>query len=164
MINPRNSFDDDTEVSFVPMPLISEGYANCHSQEVRIWKSVKTGFTHFQENDIAVAKITPCFENRKSVIFRNLINGFGAGTTELHIMRPYSKEILPEYMLWLVKSQPFIEKGIQHFTGAVGQQRVGKSYIEDYLVPVPQKNETKIICQTIERHLAILSEIEKSLS
>ena len=68
IINPRNNIDDNTEVSFVPMANISEGYANSFVSDSRLWRKVKTGYTHFAENDIGIAKITPCFENKKSVV------------------------------------------------------------------------------------------------
>ena len=86
IINPRNNLPDDAEVSFIPMPLIQEGYANKHTDEEKLWNSVKSGFTHFANNDVGIAKITPCFENKKSVVFKELKNGYGAGTTELHII------------------------------------------------------------------------------
>ena len=63
-----------------------------------MWKDIKSGFTHFAENDIAIAKITPCFENRKSAILTNLENGIGAGTTELYILRSYGKLVLPQFI------------------------------------------------------------------
>ena len=94
-INPRNSLENNLKVSFVPMLLIDNGYSGKHTDEVRLWKQVKSGFTHFKENDVGIAKITPCFENRKSTIFKNLRNGYGAGTTELHILRTYDDTILP---------------------------------------------------------------------
>ena len=86
-VNPRNKIEDLLEVSFIPMPLIDDGFSGKHTSEERVWRKVKSGFTHFMEGDIGIAKITPCFENRKSVVFRNLKNGYGAGTTELHILR-----------------------------------------------------------------------------
>ena len=82
MINPRNKLDDNTDVAFIPMPLIEDGYSGHHTSEIRKWKEVKTGFTHFQEGDVGVAKITPCFENRKSVIFENLNNGYESITAK----------------------------------------------------------------------------------
>lgn len=89
IINPKNNIADDTVVSFVPMTLIQNGYTSEFMFEQRKWGEVKKGYTHFAENDVGFAKITPCFENRKSVIFRGLCNGYGAGTTELHILRAY---------------------------------------------------------------------------
>jgi type I restriction enzyme S subunit len=72
-LNPKNNLDDELETSFIPMPLVADGYRNIHSFEVKKWNNIKKGFSHFADGDIGVAKITPCFQNRKSVIFQNLI-------------------------------------------------------------------------------------------
>lgn len=149
IINPRNKLDDDLDVSFIPMPLIDDGYSGMHNSEVRSWKEVKTGFTHFAEGDIGVAKITPCFENRKSTVFENLTNGYGAGTTELHVLRPFGNNILAQYLLAYVKSDYFVEKGKQTFTGDVGQQRISKAYVENAYFPLPPIKEQERIVQQI---------------
>ena len=164
IINPKNSIADDTVVSFVPMTLIQDGYANEFTFEQRKWGDVKKGFTHFAENDVGFAKITPCFENRKSIVFRGLCNGYGAGTTELHILRVYPDTILPEYFLYLVKTESFISGGKQTFSGAVGQQRVGKEYVYNYLCPVPPLSEQQRIIEKCTDIMTILHNIEKSLS
>ena len=164
IINPKNSIDDDTVVSFVPMTLIQDGYGNAFTFVQRKWSEVKKGFTHFAENDVGFAKITPCFENRKSVVFRGLCNGYGAGTTELHILRAYPDTILPDYFLYLVKTESFISGGKQTFSGAVGQQRVGKEYVYNYLCPVPPLSEQKRIIEKCSEIMTILHSIEKSLS
>ena len=164
IINPKNSIADDTIVSFVPMTLIQDGYANEFTFEQRKWGEVKKGFTHFAENDVGFAKITPCFENRKSVVFRGLCNGYGAGTTELHILRAYPDTILPEYFLYLVKTESFISGGKQTFSGAVGQQRVGKEYVYNYFCPVPPLSEQQRIIKKCSDIMTMLNSIEKSLS
>ena len=164
IINPRNKLADDTEVAFVPMSLIEDGYSGNHTSEIRKWKDVKTGFTHFKERDIGVAKITPCFENRKSVIFRNLCNGYGAGTTELHMLRSYKNTILPEYLLAYVKTNQFIENGKQTFSGVVGQQRIGKEYIENAYFPIPPIKEQYRIAKKIEDLFSYLNTITNALT
>ena len=164
IINPRNKLDDDLEVSFIPMPLIEDGYSGKHTAEVRHWKEVKTGFTHFAEGDIGVAKITPCFENRKSTVFENLTNGYGAGTTELHVLRPFDKSILAQYLLAYIKSDYFVENGKQTFTGAVGQQRIGKEYVENAYFPLPPIKEQERIVQQISAVFEYLNMISESLS
>ena len=159
IINPRNKLEDDLNVSFIPMPLIDDGYSGKHTSEVRSWKEVKTGFTHFAEGDIGIAKITPCFENRKSTVFINLTNGYGAGTTELHILRPIGNSILSQYLLAYLKSDYFVDNGKQTFTGAVGQQRIGKEYIENAYFPIPPKSEQERIVQIINnlfKHLNVI--------
>ncbi|RHV69069.1 restriction endonuclease subunit S [Clostridium sp. OM02-18AC] len=161
IINPRNKLEDDLNVSFIPMPLIDDGYSGKHTSEVRSWKEVKTGFTHFAEGDIGIAKITPCFENRKSTVFINLTNGYGAGTTELHILRPIGNSILSQYLLAYLKSDYFVDNGKQTFTGAVGQQRIGKEYIENAYFPIPPKSEQERIVQIINnlfKHLNVISD------
>ena len=164
IINPRNKLDDDLDVSFIPMPLIDDGYSGKHTAEVRQWKGVKTGFTHFAEGDVGVAKITPCFENRKSTVFENLSNGYGTGTTELHILRPFGKNILAQYLLAYVKSEYFVENGKQTFTGAVGQQRIGKEYVENAYFPIPPTKEQERIIRQISTVFEYLNMISESLS
>lgn len=162
VINPRNSIDDNTEVSFVPMANIEEGYANKFSSDIRIWKRVKSGYTHFAENDIGIAKITPCFENKKSVVFNGLINGYGAGTTELHIIRTISGLVIPEYLLNFVKRDDFIAGGVLTFSGDVGQQRVTKDYIANYLFALPPLNEQQRILNAVHNANSLIGSIEKS--
>lgn len=158
IINPRNNISDDTSVSFVEMKSLKDGFSNSFTCEERKWTAVKSGFTHFQNNDVGFAKITPCFQNRKSCVFQNLINGYGAGTTELHILRAYSNTILPEYLLWFVKSPYFIEYGKQNFSGTAGQQRFGTSEMKGTFIPVPPyKEQVKIV----KRINLLLNEIEK---
>jgi len=148
-INPKNSTDDELDVGFIPMRLIQDGAVNKHSYEKKKWKEIKKGFTHFQNEDIVVAKITPCFENRKSAIIKNLPNGLGAGTTEIITLRTYSKLVDKEYLLWILKSNDFIDGGKKSFTGTAGQQRVARSYIENYLIPLPPQKEQRRIVQAI---------------
>ncbi len=162
-INPRNSLENNLKVSFVPMLLIDNGYSGKHTDEVRLWKQVKNGFTHFKENDVGIAKITPCFENRKSTIFKNLRNGYGAGTTELHILRTYDDTILPQYLLAYIKSNLFIEKGKQNFIGVVGQQRIGRTYIENLYLPIPPLQEQQRIADQIDVIFTQLDAIISSL-
>jgi type I restriction enzyme S subunit len=161
-INPKNDLDDNLDVSFIPMQLISDEFTNEHKSEIRKWKDVKRGFTHFREGDIAVAKITPCFENRKSVILNNLEHHFGAGTTELHILRPILEPLLVNYTLCLIKSEYFINYGVSHFSGAVGQQRVGKNILEETWFPLPPLSEQNRIVAEVERLFELIDVIEES--
>ena len=158
-INPKNKLDDTLEISFVPMTLINSEFNNNFTYKLQKWKNVKSGFSHFSDNDIGIAKITPCFENRKSVIFKNLKNKYGAGTTELHILRTNNKYIFNEYVFWFIKTDAFIKEGINNFTGAVGQQRIGKEFIAETLIPIPPLNEQRKICNSIHELMKKLDEI-----
>ena len=154
-LNPKNDLDDALVTAFIPMPCVSDGYRNTHSFEARKWGEIKKGFTHFAENDIGIAKITPCFQNRKSVIFRNLPNGYGAGTTELSIVRVIGETLSREYLLWFFKSEYFIANGKKSFTGTAGQQRIHKDYLATCLLPLPPLAEQKRIVKCIEENLPL---------
>ena len=148
-INPRNNIADDTVIGFMPMPLLKDGFNNSHNYEKRLWKDVKNGFTHFANNDIVIAKITPCFQNRKSAVIHNLPSGYGAGTTELHVLRDYTRMLYMPYFLMICKMHSFIQNGMKNFSGTAGQQRVGKDFISNYLVPLPPVNEQKRIIEKV---------------
>jgi type I restriction enzyme S subunit len=162
IINPKNHLDDNLEVSFIPMNLISDGYCNHYDSLERAWKNVKKGYTHFAEGDIGVAKITPCFQNRKSVIFVNLLNHYGAGTTELTIVRPIRNLMNRFFLLWVFKSFYFINNGIKTFSGTAGQQRINKDYIKNFLLPLPPLTEQKRIVAKIEELLPYVEEYDKA--
>ena len=148
-INPRNNIADDTVVGFMPMPLLKDGFHSGHTYETKLWKDVKSGFTHFANNDIVIAKITPCFQNRKSAVIHDLPSGYGAGTTELHVLRDYTKMLYIPYFLMICKTHDFIQNGMKNFSGTAGQQRVGKDFIFNYLVPLPPVNEQKRIVEKV---------------
>lgn len=150
IINPRNDLPNNLEVSFVEMKAISDGYKNQFSATTRLWRKVKSGFTHFQDGDVGFAKITPCFQNRKSVVFSGLQNGYGAGTTELHILRPIPGTVLPKYLLYFVKSPYLIEYGKQKFSGTAGQQRFGTNEVKMTLFPLPPLAEQERIVKQVE--------------
>ncbi len=148
-INPRNNIADDTVVGFMPMPLLKDGFNDSHTYEKRLWKEVKSGFTHFANNDVVIAKITPCFQNRKSGVIHDLPSGYVAGTTELHVLRDYTKMLYMPYFLIICKTHAFIQNGVKNFSGTAGQQRVGKDFVSNYLVPLPPVNEQKRIVEKV---------------
>ena len=158
-VNPRNDISDDTDVGFIPMALIKDGFRNEHTFEERKWKNIKSGFTHFADGDIVVAKITPCFQNRKSAIISQLPSGIGAGTTELHVIRDVTSMLFMPYFLLICKTNDFIENGVKNFSGTAGQQRIGKDYISNYLVPIPPINEQVRIVDTVMKAFSNIDDL-----
>ena len=163
-LNPKNDLSDELEVSFIPMALVDDGYRNNHSFEVKKWGDIKKGFTHFADGDIGIAKITPCFQNRKSVIFSNLKNGYGSGTTELSIVRVINDLLSRNFLLWFFKSAYFIENGVKSFTGTAGQQRIHKDYLSMCCLTMPPLAEQKRIVSKIEELLPYIDRYEQAWS
>ncbi len=146
-INPKNEMQDDSEAAFIPMEAINPGYGSGFTYQLTKWNNIKRGYTHFADGDIAFAKITPCFQNRKSVIFQNLPSGIGAGTTELKVLRPLIDGIWKEYVLAFLQSPYFIDEAT--FKGTANQQRIICGYVENKLFPMPPYEEQKRIVQMI---------------
>ena len=148
-LNPKNEAEDEKLVAFIPMEKISAGYKSDFTFDTTKWGTIKKGFTHFANGDVAFAKITPCFQNRKSAIFHDLPNGIGAGTTELKVLRPYGNTIDRWYMLYFLESPYFIDEAT--FKGTANQQRIVVGYLEDKLFPLPTQREQQRIVAQIEK-------------
>ena len=162
LLNPKSEINDEIEAGFIPMACVEDGFSGNHSFETRKWKDIKKGYCHFQNGDIGVAKISPCFENMKSCILNSLPNGVGTGTTELVILR--SLGVYAPFYLYLFKSSWYISQGTKYFKGVVGQQRVNKAIITELEVPIPSVAEQKKIVAEIKRWFALIDIIEQDKS
>jgi type I restriction enzyme S subunit len=121
--------------------------------QTRTLETVSQGYTYFRENDVIVAKITPCFENGKGALCKGLIGGIGFGTTELHVMRP-GREVFAPFLFYLTKSHPFRNLGIASMQGAAGQQRVTGAFIKDFRVGLPPLPEQCAIANCLDQETA----------
>ena len=142
------------------MELVSAGFGYSHSYEKRKWGEVKKGYCHFQNGDIGIAKISPCFENRKSTIFYDLPNDTGAGTTELVILRGH--QVCKEFYLYLFETSWYINEGTKYFKGVVGQQRVHKDIFTTLQIPLPPIKEQHRIVEAIEKWFLLIDGLESN--
>ena len=162
VLSPRNDATDDTLASFVPMPMIATDYGVASNHQVRRWGDIKKGYTHFAAGDIGLAKITPCFQNGKSTVFRNLTGGLGSGTTELHIVRPLL--VNPNFIVLFLKCPYFIETGIPKMTGTAGQKRVPAEYFANSPFPLPPLDEQQRIVAKVDELMALCDRLEAARS
>ena len=147
-VNPKNEAADNTISAFIPMEKIKATFSSVYSYSEKKWGEIKSGFTHFSDGDIAFAKITPCFQNRKSMILQNLPNGIGAGTTELKVLRPCGITMNAYFLLFFLESPYFIEEA--KFKGTANQQRILSGYLETKLLALPPLTEQQRIVNTIQ--------------
>jgi type I restriction enzyme S subunit len=134
---------DDADVTFLGMVDISED-GKILNNKARKYQDVCRGFTAFQDNDVLVAKITPCFENGKGTLVHHTINGIGFGSTEFHVLRP-SDKINPYYLLSITQSYPFRILGASEMTGSAGQKRIPADFIRNYKIFLPPLEEQQKI-------------------
>ncbi|MCD4772874.1 MAG: restriction endonuclease subunit S [Bacteroidales bacterium] len=163
LINPKNNIEDHTDVSFIPMKLVSQEYGIQPKFEIRKWKEIKKGFTHFANDDVVIAKITPCFQNSKAGIMKDLKNNSGAGTTELLVYRTYKTYLSPDYVYIFFKTPSFLQKGVQNMTGTAGQQRVPKDYVFQTPFPFPPLEEQKAIVEKVNTLMALCDKLENGV-
>ena len=149
-IQPRNDCPDDIEVGFVPLARLGVHFRSRHTFERRKWADVKSGYTHFGDGDVLLARITPSFENGKAAIASGLPNGLGAGSTEYIVCRPIPDVLLPEYLLSYFKTRSFLEEGASAMSGALGQQRVPKRFVLERVVPLAPLDEQRRIVAKLD--------------
>ena len=159
-LNPKNDVPDDTQGGFIPMACVDDGFGYSHTFETRVWKEIRKGYSHFQNGDIGIAKISPCFENRKSTIFYDLPNGIGSGTTELTVLRGHC--VNTEFYLYLFQSEWYIFEGTKEFKGVVGQQRVNKEIFTSLLIPLPPIEEQNRIVTEIKKWFSLIDMLENA--
>lgn len=164
-VNPRKSVDlnPDDFVTFVPMAAVSEVTGTIAEPQQRHLREVNKGFTHFVNNDVLFAKITPSMENGKSAVATNLESGVGFGSTEFHVLRSKGK-VLPAYIWNFIRQSSFRTEAQKVMSGAVGQQRVPSDYLKTHKLPLPPLEEQARICKKISDLLARTEKSRQELS
>ena len=163
-INPKKintkEFDDDMIVSFIPMPCVSDIWGKIVKKELRKLGEVKKGYTNFCEGDVLFAKITPCMENGKSAIVDKLENDIGFGSTEFYVLRCDENKLNNKYLHYFVRQKTFRDEAKGEMTGAVGQQRVPKTFLENYKMKLPTIEEQQEIVNILDKLLAKYNKIK----
>ena len=153
LINPSKTeirnIDDDIIVSFVEMASVSEDGFIDSSVDKPLKDLRKGSYTYFKENDIIIAKITPCMENGKCAIAVGLTNGIGMGSSEFHVIRTNEK-IINKYLFAILNRNEVRIEAEKNMTGSSGHRRVPASFYEKILIPVPPLKEQRQLIEEIE--------------
>jgi type I restriction enzyme S subunit len=136
------------------MSAVDDVFGEIVTREKRPFSEVARGYTAFRENDVLMAKITPCMENGKAAIARNLTNGYGYGSTEFHVLRA-GATLLPEWLYFIVRTESFRAAAAASFQGAVGQRRVPEDFVSGFRVPLPPLSEQQRIVDLLKEAEAI---------
>ena len=165
----KSQLGDDKLVSFAPMNDLEIGEKFLVPKQKRRLKEVFKNYTYFRNDDILLAKITPCFENGKLSIAKNLENGVGFGSTELIILR-CSNEITSDYLHYFLSQKYFRDLGKESMSGTAGQQRLSKEFVKNYQIPLPPLEVQKQIMaeidaerQLIDGNKALIAKMQKKI-
>lgn len=154
-VNPSLNaiIDDNKPVGYVPMECVKNGYMEPYT----VLKSeLSTGLTVFQNGDIVLAKVTPCFENGNIAIAFNLKQNVGFGSSELFVFRAHG--ISTKYLFYFLQTSGFMADGVESMTGAAGLKRVSPTLVKNYVLPVPPMDEQEAIVSYIEAHVRNVNE------
>jgi type I restriction enzyme S subunit len=167
IINPstKGKIPDDNKmcVSFVPMTAVDAITGIIKNTECKKLSEVRKGYTYFENEDILFAKITPCMENGKSAIARNLQNGIGFGSTEFHVIKT-TENILPEWVHYYIKRKKYLRDAKNYMTGSVGQQRLPDDYLYNTSIPLPPLEEQKKNVIMLKQKQEIINNICRSVA
>ena len=161
-----SKLNDESETTYIPMECLKNGY---YVKNTALFGALSSSLTPFEEGDIAMAKVTPCFENGNIAIMNNLASEFGMGSSELFVYRPFAANA--RYILYWLQNDLFKQAACATMTGTGGLKRVSPYFAKNSCIPVPSSVEQREIteyldekCAEIDRLIAIkqqfLAELE----
>lgn len=167
IINPSKSeirsLADSLTVSFVEMASVSNHGFIEHKTEKPLGELRKGSYTYFRENDVIIAKITPCMENGKCALVTGLSNGIGMGSSEFHVFRSDQTKILPAFLFYALNREQIRQAAEKQMTGSSGHRRVPASFYEDLQIPVPNLETQKSIIAQINEYEAKIAACEQKI-
>lgn len=152
-LNPKidiKNIKEDTEVTFTPMDKIKNGY---FINNKSIWKNNNSSYTNYSENDIVMAKVTPCFENGNIAIMNRLYNNIGFGSSELFVFRN-KNNIKNKYLFYFLRNEMFKKLGKISMTGAGGLKRISSEFILNFKLFLPPLEEQEKIANYLDKKVA----------
>ncbi len=145
----RERISGTEEVTFLPMEDLGIAVMYPIARQVKRLDEVVGSYTYFADGDLLLAKITPCFENGKLGVARGLRNGIGFGSSEFIVIRP-RESVSSEWLFYFFSQDRFREDGARRMSGAVGQQRLPRDFVEQYEIPVPPLAEQRRIVALLD--------------
>ncbi|QQG65013.1 restriction endonuclease subunit S [Desulfobulbus oligotrophicus] len=165
-LNPSvdfSEFEEDDELTFLPMDRVKNGYFFPNTDKFSRYTS---SYNAFEEGDIVLAKVTPCFENGNIAVVQNLEGGKGFGSSELFVIRP--KKINRKFLFYYFQSSSFKQEGEASMTGAGGLKRVSPDLLRQHHLPYPDSETQRLIADYLDRETAridaLVAEKEKMLA
>ena len=146
VFNPENSnSDEELEVSFMPMDCLRFNHIN---EKTAKYCDVRS-YTPFEEGDIVMAKVTPCYENGNIAIAKKLKNGRGYGTSEIFVIRAL-KSLYTEYLFYFLYTPYVINRAVSSMVGTGGLKRINPTYFLNTSLLIPPLVEQQHIADFLD--------------
>ena len=152
----------ENEITYTPMEYIKNGY---YIQNTKIIADIPSSLTMYEEGDIVMAKVTPCFENGNIARMDNLVNGVGVGSSELYVFR--TKKYNRDYLFYLLQNYIFKDCAASTMIGTGGLKRVSSHFIKNSKQPFPPLSEQKAIAEFLDKKCgevdALIADIQQEI-
>ncbi|WP_295760808.1 restriction endonuclease subunit S [Undibacterium sp.] len=143
--------DRKLECSFIPMEKLKTDSITL--DETRVVGDVYDGYTYFQDEDILMAKVTPCFENKNIAVAKNLVNGIGFGSSEIYVIRT-KKDVCNRYWFYRFQEDSFMDIATAAMSGAGGLKRVPSDVVTNFTAALPSILEQQTIANFLDHETA----------
>lgn len=153
----------DELVAFMPMADLLAENSVAKPKQVRKALEVVNGYSYFQDGDVLIAKITPCFENGK-VALAQVEQEHGFGTTEFHVVRAHSDKLFPKYLTHFLRQRWIIAEGERKMTGSAGQRRIPRHFLQNLRIPLPPIEEQRRIAAILDKAEALRARRRQALA
>ena len=163
-VNPKKGeirdMEPNTQVSFIPMADVRAHTMYVRPAQERTVSEVAASYSFFRDNDVLIARVTPCFENGKAGIATDLQNGIGFGSSEFHVFRCHER-ISPAWLFLSLMDPNFRQAAVRNMTGTGGLQRVPRRFVEEYQIAVPPlSTQSKILAEVAEEQALVESNVD----
>ena len=152
--------DGTSEVSFVPMADMGENAMYFEVQHTKRLQDVGDSYTYFKDDDVLIAKVTPCLENGKAGIAKQLHSGIGFGSSEFYVIRS-RESTTPEWIFLCLATPEFRAWATPKMTGTGGLQRVPRWAIDEYEIPLPPLETQRTIAGELQEERTAVDQAEK---
>lgn len=153
ILNPSIDKDLDMNVSFVPMENLKNGFIE--NKDTISFQEAKGKYTYFANNDLLIAKVTPCFENGNIAIAESLTNNYGFGSSEIFVLR-MNDEISRQYFFFYCQSEEFRNRAISTMSGVAGLKRISSLFMKTNSILLPPLSTQHTIADYLDKKLAVM--------
>jgi type I restriction enzyme S subunit len=123
------------EYPFIEMDAVRSDHRYVRSPSLRKYDS--SSFSKFADQDVLLARITPCLENGKIAQVRMARDEAGFGSTEFFVFRAKPKVLDPSFLFYLSKSDLIWKNAVNSMVGASGRQRADATFLKKLSIRLP---------------------------
>ena len=147
-VNPTYRLNKTTNYPFIEMAAVAENFGGIVSLDHR--KADASGLSRFKVGDILFGKITPCAENGKVALVKDLPAEFGLGSTEFIVLSPRSGNDR-RFVYAMACATPVRGRAVSRMEGSTGRLRVTEDVFTKWLVvAAPPEPEQRAIADILD--------------